>query len=58
MNNPITSNATFVRSCTLPQQKNTPWRWVAGILAICYIVWMWVKKDVLSMCVRHMECLA
>ena len=32
----------------MPQQKNTPWRWVAGILAICYIVWMWVKKDVLS----------
>ena len=32
----------------MPQRKNAPWRWVVGILAIGYILWMWVKKDVLS----------
>ena len=28
--------------------KKEPWRIVVGILAIAYIVFMWVKKDIVS----------
>ena len=32
----------------MQQRKKAPWRWVTGILAIACIVWMWAKKDLLS----------
>ena len=32
----------------MKNQKKEPWRIVVGILAIIYIVYMWVEKDVLA----------
>ena len=29
-------------------RKKEPWRIVVGIIAIAYIVYMWVKKDILT----------
>ena len=28
--------------------KNEPWRLAVGILAVVYIIYMWVEKDVLA----------
>ena len=30
------------------KKRTEPWRIVAGIIAIIYIVFMWVKKDIVS----------
>lgn len=30
------------------QNKKEPWRIVVGIIAIIYIIFMWVKKDIVS----------
>lgn len=30
------------------KKKTEPWRLVVGIIAIIYIVFMWVKKDIVS----------
>ena len=30
--------------------KKKPWRIVVGVIAILYIIFMWVKKDVVSIC--------
>ena len=32
----------------MEQKKKDPRRWIIAILSICYIAWMWVKKDLLS----------
>ena len=29
-------------------KKKEPWRIAVGTLAIAYILWMWVKKDILT----------
>ena len=28
--------------------KKEPWRWIVGSISIAWIVFMWVKKDILS----------
>lgn len=30
------------------KRKKEPWRIIVGIIAIAYIVFMWVKKDIVS----------
>ena len=32
----------------MEHRKKEPWRIVAGVLAIGFIVYMWVKKDIVS----------
>ena len=29
--------------------KKVPWRWIVGLLSILYILFLWLKKDVLAM---------
>ena len=32
----------------MKNQKREPWRIVIGVLAIAYIIYMWVEKDILA----------
>ena len=30
------------------KQKKEPWRIIAGVIAVAYIVYMWVEKDIMT----------
>ena len=32
----------------MKEQKREPWRIVVGIIAIAYIIYMWVEKDIIA----------
>ena len=31
-------------------KKKEPWRIIAGILAVAFIVYMWIEKDIMTIC--------
>lgn len=33
----------------MKKQKKEPWRWILGALAVAYILFLWAKKDVVSL---------